>query len=125
MFRFQLRLNPRGIIIIAALLLSGGSAFAEEDFASANYMMRGCRDAVALRENFLSGACMGTVDGLVFAARNREICALSQVTVEQLLRVVVQYIDGRPARMHEDFKKLAAEALMAAWPCEKLAYPSK
>jgi hypothetical protein len=32
---------------------------------------------------------------------------------------VVKYIDDRPARMHENFKVLAIEALRAAWPCEK------
>ena len=37
---------------------------------------------------------------------------------EQTVRVVVQYIDSRPERMHEDFKKLALEAMKAAWPCK-------
>jgi hypothetical protein len=35
----------------------------------------------------------------------------------QSIRVVVQYIDSRPARLHENFPDLAQEALRAAWPC--------
>src|SRR4029453_4871755 len=34
----------------------------------------------------------------------------------------VQYIDARPARMHEDFRILAAEAMRAAWPCKGHKY---
>ena len=40
-----------------------------------------------------------------------------RVTTEQMVRVVVTYIEGRPARMHEPFNHLALEALRAAWPC--------
>jgi hypothetical protein len=36
----------------------------------------------------------------------------------QFMRVVVQYIDQRPARLHENFHNLAHEALRAAWPCK-------
>jgi hypothetical protein len=32
-------------------------------------------------------------------------------------RVVVAYIEQRPARMHEKFGLLAVEALQKAWPC--------
>ena len=49
----------------------------------------------------------------------REVCNLStqQVTYEQAVRVVVAYIDQRPARAHETFEFLAFEALERAWPC--------
>jgi hypothetical protein len=35
----------------------------------------------------------------------------------QAIRVVIAYIDQRPARMHEPFVALALEALRASWPC--------
>jgi hypothetical protein len=44
-------------------------------------------------------------------------CRPREVTLGQIVRVVVQYIDSRPARMHEDFRVLAFEAMKAAWPC--------
>jgi hypothetical protein len=33
--------------------------------------------------------------------------------------VVAQYIDGKPARLHESFIMLASEALRSAWPCKR------
>jgi Rap1a immunity proteins len=39
--------------------------------------------------------------------------------VTQIVLVVLKYIDARPARLNEDFRLLAAEALVAAWPCKK------
>jgi Rap1a immunity proteins len=44
-------------------------------------------------------------------------CRPAGVTIAQEVRVVVVYIDARPARMHEPFKMLVVEALRAAWPC--------
>jgi hypothetical protein len=41
------------------------------------------------------------------------------VTDSAGIRVVVQYIGERPARMNENFKILAIEALRAAWPCPR------
>jgi hypothetical protein len=41
------------------------------------------------------------------------------VTVGQTVAVVIKYIEARPERMHEDFGKLAYEALTAAWPCKR------
>jgi hypothetical protein len=36
---------------------------------------------------------------------------------DRLVQVVATYIDARPARLHERFEILAAEALHSAWPC--------
>jgi hypothetical protein len=41
----------------------------------------------------------------------------NEVTLGQMVRVVVAYIDARPAQLHEDFVQLALEALRTAWPC--------
>ena len=30
-----------------------------------------------------------------------------------------KYIDARPAKMNEDFRELALDAMDAAWPCKK------
>jgi Rap1a immunity proteins len=118
MFRPQSRLALHGIMVIAALMLSGGSAFAV-DMASANYVMPGCR-AFLNKTNtdvFLSGLCHGLIAGAQY--RSQEICEPDGITHGQEVRVVVQYIDARPARMHEDFRKLALEAIRAAWPCQR------
>jgi hypothetical protein len=49
--------------------------------------------------------CSGVVHGLVAS------------TPSQLARVVVQYVEAAPERMHEDFRQLTLEAFHNAWPC--------
>jgi Rap1a immunity proteins len=106
----------------AALALTATMAgAAEKDMSSANFTMRGCRDFLrpALPTNaieaFDAGNCAGIVEGINFV--DESTCMPKGVTAEQSVRVVVAYIDARPARMHESFKSLALEALRAAWPC--------
>lgn len=108
----------RGIILVAAIVASCKASFAEED-VSANTAMPGCREA----ENYNSpniykrGLCMGIVSTLLDL--DPKICLPPSITNFQAVRVVVKYIDARPARLHESFKVLAGEALRAAWPCKK------
>jgi hypothetical protein len=119
MFRSQLTLTLRGVVLIAALMLSlQGVALAEQNPYSANYVMPGCRDYISLN-SFKQGWCGGLITGLAHMYRS---CMPPQLTQRQLARVIVQYIDARPARMHEDFRDLAVEALRAAWPCKRYKY---
>jgi|BarGraNGADG00212_1021973.scaffolds.fasta_scaffold150643_1 hypothetical protein len=112
----------RSIALIAAIILDCGAAFAEVDRSSANHIMRGCRDFISSslsnsqRGPLEQGYCAGVVDGLDFTGLG--VCAPPSVTVSQAVRVVVKYIDDRPARLNENFKALAYEALQAAWPCK-------
>jgi len=64
---------------------------------------------------FLMGRCVGTVETI--AAHVDDVCSPRGVTSGQAVTAVVKYIDDRPARMHENFRRLALEALQAAWPC--------
>ena len=116
---FQSRLILRGLVLLTALMSSGGSVFAEQDKKSANYLMPGCRDPLTDSQSnaYLQGFCGGLVVGIFFMSGNK--CSPRGVTNGQLYRVVVEYIDARPARMHEDFKELAIEAMRAAWPCRR------
>jgi hypothetical protein len=117
MFRSRFSLSS-GFILIAALMLSGGSAFAGNS-ESANDIMPGCR-AVVENKNidiYMRGYCLGLISGVY--SMSQGICAPAEATNGQLARVVVQYIDARPARMHEDFRKFALEAMKAAWPCKR------
>jgi hypothetical protein len=113
------RLSLCGFVYVAALMSSGGSVFAEQDKNSANYMMPGCRAVLtdSTTDSYLQGFCGGLVAGIFFMSENK--CSPRGVTNGQLIRVVIQYIDARPARMHEDFKELAIEAMRAAWPCRR------
>lgn len=118
MLRSRFSLILRGIVVLAALTLSGGFAAGSEP---ANTVMAGCRAVVENKNTdaniiYMRGYCLGLISGL---SAGRENCAPAEVTNGQLARVVVQYIDARPARMHEEFRKLALEAMKAAWPCRR------
>jgi hypothetical protein len=104
--------------ILAAMM---GSAMAQgNDLNSANYHMPGCRSYMesssSAKDLFMQGFCVGIIDTIVYASL---ACPPDRSTLGQWIRVVVQYIDARPARLHESFKKLAEEALIHTWPCKK------
>ncbi len=118
---FRSRLSISGLFLIGALVLSGGSTYAEINHSdSANYVMPGCRNYVSDNPNgdlFKTGLCWGLISSLTLITDNS--CVPTSATQRQAVAVVIQYIDARPARMHEDFRHLALEAMKAAWPCKK------
>jgi Rap1a immunity proteins len=101
----------------AALALIGTVAMAEENRKSANFMMPACRDSLRrdTSATFQQGVCTGLIEGISYMDNSQ--CQPDGVTIGQEIRVVVAYIDARPARMHENFRDLVVEALRAAWPC--------
>jgi hypothetical protein len=104
-----------GIALITAIVVNGEMAFAQNDATSANFIMPDCR--AFLGPALQQGRCSGIVEGLVFA--DKGLCAPKASTTGQAVRIVVQYIDERPARQQENFIALALEALRADWPCRK------
>jgi Rap1a immunity proteins len=130
------------LIGAAALALIGTAAAAEVEFReSANFMLPGCRSFVDHKTDNpdRQGLCLGrglNHEGMLarillgLARKNGEtgstlevlrtsLCINhpAEVTNGQMARVVTNYIESHPARMHEDFAVLALEALQAAWPC--------
>lgn len=121
----------------AAFALIGTAATAE-DISSANYILPGCQDFLGLKQpdTGRQGFCAGTVAGISFAGKelhrlrpaypseSEAVTGLycldipEKVTLMQLVRSVIAYIEDRPARMHEPFVALALEALRTAWPCK-------
>jgi hypothetical protein len=107
-------------MIALIMALSCEVGFAKEDRSSANFAMKGCRLFAGdqpLAASFNDGHCVGLIEGLVYA--HPMICTPPGVTKQQAVRVVVQYIDQQPARLHESFIDLALEALRRAWPCKR------
>jgi len=105
--------------IIAAINLNCGIAFAEDAGFTANDLMAGCRAYLAndipTEDYFAAKYCAGIIDELIGAEQG--IC-LPASSTQQAARVVVKYIDARPARLRESFQMLAREALRAAFPCK-------
>ena len=104
-------------LLFVALVLFPSASNANE--VSANMIMPGCRAALGRpspENDYLRGICTGIVFALNVGVGSI-YCPPTGVTTEQVLRVIVQYIDQRPTRMHEPFLTLATEAHRAAWPC--------
>ena len=98
-------------------MMGCGAASAETDLNSANAVMQGCRDLISpdsKRNVWEQTYCAGLIAGLRYAS-----CSPNNAQTGQIVRVVIQYIDALPARMHEDFRNLALEAMKAAWPCPR------
>ena len=96
-------------------------AFAQKDIYSADYIVPGCRDfiGIGIGNIHLRGYCVDLVIGVARDAYAPRICLPREVTDEQIVRVVVQYIDSQPARLQEDFVLLTTEALRKIWPCKR------
>jgi hypothetical protein len=115
---------------IALMIFNCAVAVAGPNQTSADYVMPGCRDAASLitfsnalseEQVSLMSFCAGIVVGLSFMGQPYGICVPAGTTSRQAASVVVQYIDGQPARVHEDFNRFAVEALRANWPCALVA----
>ena len=111
-------LSLSGIILVTGVMtISEGVA---DDYLSANSRMPGCRTLLrqeqgTAAQSFDQGMCLGLISALASLTK----CRPSEVTRGQIVNVVVQYIDARPTRLHEDFELLALEAVIAAWPCQQ------
>jgi hypothetical protein len=119
------------IALIVATIFNCGVAVAGPNQTSADYVMPGCRDAASLitfsnageskEQVSLMSFCAGIVVGLSFMGQPYGICVPAGTTSQQATSIVVQYIDGQPPRIHEDFNPFAVEALRAHWPCSLAA----
>ncbi len=105
----------------ASILLPAVAAARESEGApgSATWVIPGCREAPTDTQvsNYRRGFCAGAVRTII--ETDERVCPPGTATNGQAIRVVVQYIDARPARQHESFAFLAMDALRAAWPCRR------
>ena len=114
-----MRQHLSGIGFIVLGVLGTYPAFAQKDIYSADYLMPGCRDFIraGTGNTHLGGYCVDLVLGVARDAYAPRICLSREVTDEQIVKVVVQYIDSQPDRLHEYFVLLAMEALRKTWSC--------
>jgi hypothetical protein len=117
--------KPTTAAILAACAMWSMPVRCQTADLSANRLMPWCRVVVEKGPGpfstadaqlaFDAGRCVGFVTGIAVAGS----CLPPGVTGDQLLRVVMKYIDERPQRMHEDFAILVKEALAITWPCKR------
>jgi hypothetical protein len=109
----------------AASLIALTPASADREHLTANRLLPACKAfIIALDGNVPSyhnlierGRCVGILEGLSYMPLH--ICTPNGVMTDQAVRVVVKYIEEQPARWHEDFRTLALEAMLLAWPCKQ------
>ena len=111
-------------LLAAALLAENAGAQTKPDRWSANYLMPACRNWITFagdRQGIDEALCAGIISGLAYTVKflppDSSSCAPQGVTTGEMVRVVVAYIERRPERMHEDFRRLAVEAWHEARPC--------
>ena len=113
------------IVLITALGCEAGFAQTDSSAASANSLIPSCRafadENSSSKTPFDDGFCGGVVVGLAYA--DPTICVPKGLAYRQSVRVVIQYIEERPSRMHESFVELATEALRSAWRCKRGQLP--
>jgi hypothetical protein len=87
-----------------------------------NYMLPHCRAAVGPVEDFLAGVCFGTVNAVAILSSelppSKSFC-LPKVPRDQVVRVVVRYMETHPETLHYGFVGLTIRALHEAWPCKQ------
>jgi hypothetical protein len=124
---------------LLALMITTANAAVEEDVHSARFMLPYCKltskQTMANTKNALIyGQCFGVVSGIVMMVevlRQAEAAGKAQldpvlctdipgnITMEQLVNVVVKYGSMHPDQGNERFEVLAFSALRDAWPCKR------
>ena len=112
----------KGVFVGVLFLLFAGEAIG----ASADEIMAACKSVMSTPHNASEaqkqGFCVGAVEGIGYVdPEHLPADGLDTRSVDS--RVVIRYIDSRPARLKEDFFKLAQEALRDAWPCPARRVP--
>ncbi len=115
-------MKPSSLMLAAACIaMLPVTGLAELKPFGASEVMRGCHAYIAqtVDESFDQGTCSGEVTVLMQFGPRFGICPPVGATIGQGVRVVVAYVDKRPARLRDDFTALAIEALKEAWPCKR------
>jgi hypothetical protein len=123
--------------IVLTLMMAGSSRTKSQiGIYSALYVYSGCKAAANLAVSpggtvplydpnvaFCWGA-FTVLRGLTSLVSNDSrtmvlhVCAPSQSTVPQYIRIFLKYVDDHRERAHDDFDFVALEALVKAFPCQ-------
>ena len=101
------------------------SSIAAEDAGSASLIVQGCgpfseyvnSKHVFVDYVFIQATCAAKIDTIIDLSD--KICPPYNYNNVQAQKLVVEYIEQLPARLHERFTRVALEALILAWPCSR------
>jgi Rap1a immunity proteins len=117
----RLAISGCAFVLLASLFF--GSARADPNFDSGNFMLPHCKQfAMGEHAEVWEGQCGGVISALMFLGTSlneqSRFCPPKKVTLGQAGRVVVNYMNAHPELLHLDFRGLAVTALQEAWPCK-------
>jgi len=64
------------------------------------------------------GECIGAIKTFLVLSYELGFCRPETVTVGQMARVFVKYLEENPDKLHQGFALLAHEAFLKTWPCK-------
>jgi Rap1a immunity proteins len=110
--------------LVAGLALTlqmfGSTAFAEVDRISGNFWQRLCASEGASQIHQCIGYLEGLSDGSLMwqeFGSSADFCPPDGVTLGQIRKVVLRYLEQHPHELHRPFAMLATFALRESFPC--------
>ncbi len=116
------RKSTTALVLFACLFL--GQPTRAQDVSSANSNLAGCKAILTNAQGtFSQGICAGSVYTMLFVGyrlrQDTSFCPPVNVTIEQGIRVLVQYLESQPQNLHENFQGLMLRSFRDAWPCSR------
>ena len=109
---------------ICAMCLGSALAYSGSDYLTAcNLFLRARRGEAASSATLNIGICMGYTSGVLETAEvfgslgTRLSCVPEAAENEQIIRVIVKYLEDNPQNLHRRAASLIQLALLQAFPC--------
>jgi hypothetical protein len=125
----------RLMAVIAVGLAMLAQLRAEENLDSANFELPACKTWLKLTEYDIEAAkallqdggrilrvsdCPGVVRGIFRTLQRFKLsCPPDGVTLNQVVRMVVNHFEKHPEQLHKDFDEIATAVMIVSWPCPK------
>ena len=103
------------IFVAAMVMMMGLSVQAHAAFYDGNRLNEACQS----EQNHGDGICHGYVTAIVDVLGGLGVvCAQSNVTAQQAMDVVKQWLEQNPARRHETAAVIVTQIISETWPCK-------
>jgi hypothetical protein len=109
-------------LLLVCFAMTAGNGVKADPF-SGTAMLPGCKAFLshADSDKAAQGACLGAVSAHLFytsvVRAEMASCPPENTTVDQAVRVVVEFMEANPQSLGDYFHWLVVEALRKAWPC--------
>lgn len=114
------------LIVFAMTFQAASQVTAQTNPYSGNNFLNGCKSAAEQKTKvdtlYVEGFCNGMALTLYEYARvlpepYRSCAPKEGATINQIVRVIVSYMEANPGKLHLPLVDLATDALRHTWPC--------